>query len=306
MLAHRPDPFWTDNDVCFFFLSPLHSFCTLQGNTAKSLSTQSYNSEIVTLLQDYEESLRDEGYCSVQDLSNACREELLDEVKLLLSFPKAKIDINYQNPRKELEAPIHIAVAKDNLDIVRYLAEKGANLSIQTASGVTPFMTASATGKESIVMVFISFLVDPFVADRHGNTALKRAKQAGKSFLASLLVEYEEAFEELRSVPDLQERRFVAKIWSELMHAYLSKSFIKRKATTKPDVAKAIRKANEEEGRARFASEEAIRLSVLGSSPDEEDGGEESKGVDVVLVQEEEERRLAPAPLVACLAKVGD
>jgi ankyrin repeat protein len=81
------------------------------------------------------------------------------------------------------------AIKKKNIDIVKYLLNKGANVNAKSnEEGFTPLMTATVLGSAEIVKLLLATKhIDINAKDKDGLTAMMYAKKTGYFEIASLL-----------------------------------------------------------------------------------------------------------------------
>jgi hypothetical protein len=73
------------------------------------------------------------------------------------------------------------------LEMVKLLITKGADLNLSNDSGVTALIGASYKGHEKVVRELLSHGADKDIKDKHGNTALDLAKMHNNTSLVKLL-----------------------------------------------------------------------------------------------------------------------
>ena len=71
--------------------------------------------------------------------------------------------------------PLHLAAAKNKIDLVTLMLEKGADISILSDAGGTPLHEASVSGSKELIELLLSKGVDPSVVSKTGKTALDHA-----------------------------------------------------------------------------------------------------------------------------------
>ncbi len=85
-------------------------------------------------------------------------------------------------------APLHIAVAGNDVRLVLCLLDHGAQVNIRTQSnGRTPLMVAAAAGFEEMVQLLLSRKADPSIVDSAGKLPLERAVECHRSGVAEVL-----------------------------------------------------------------------------------------------------------------------
>src|SRR5262245_43353577 len=80
-------------------------------------------------------------------------------------------------------SPFVLAVVEQNLELVRMMAAKGANLNLRDGSGSTPLMWAAfnETGDASVVEELLRSGADPFAVNKAGETAMTWALKRGET-----------------------------------------------------------------------------------------------------------------------------
>src|SRR5262249_28108889 len=86
-------------------------------------------------------------------------------------------------------SPIVLAVARQDLETVRLMAAKGADLGARDRSGSTPLMWAAfnETGDPAVLEELLRLGADPNVANQAGETALDWALRRGETPAAAAL-----------------------------------------------------------------------------------------------------------------------
>jgi len=112
-----------------------------------------------------------------------------EKVKELLE----KIDINTQD--SDGSSPLHYAAYYGNLDLLKFLVEKGAKVDILNREGKTPLMFATLMGQTESVDILIQNKADVYIKDKNKNTLLHFAAIEGALEIAKLLMEKGVAFE---------------------------------------------------------------------------------------------------------------
>jgi len=110
----------------------------------------------------------------------AVQEGNIDIVKILIS-KGANI-----NARNESETPLHLASSEGHLNIVKLLIENGVDISVRI-NGTSPLHNASAWNHLDTVKYLISIGLSPDESDSDGNTALSFAKMYSHNGLEAYL-----------------------------------------------------------------------------------------------------------------------
>jgi Ankyrin repeats (3 copies) len=85
--------------------------------------------------------------------------------------------------------PLFLAIQRQDLMLVRLMADKGADLEARDASGSTPLMWAAfnETGDATIVEELLRHGADPMAANKSGETALNWASRRGETAAVAAL-----------------------------------------------------------------------------------------------------------------------
>ena len=86
-------------------------------------------------------------------------------------------DVNARN--QDGITPLHWAIAKGDVEIVRVLLASGADINVTDAEGITPLHWVAYKGYEVIVKVLVIAGADIKATDNNGSTVLDYAAQGG-------------------------------------------------------------------------------------------------------------------------------
>ena len=75
-------------------------------------------------------------------------------------------------------------------EIISFLLERGADITVQNSTGWTALMVAAKEGKERAVSLLLCSGADPLVKDTYGRTALDRAKIMNKHGVVKIIEKY--------------------------------------------------------------------------------------------------------------------
>jgi ankyrin repeat protein len=117
-------------------------------------------------------------------LYNAVYANNLDLVKYLIS---KKADI--KKPDANGDTPLHVAAGKGCKDIVEYLIKKGAFISCTNKKGETPLFKAASQGAVEVAAFLIEKGVRVNGTDKKGNTPLHRAAYKGQKKMVEFLLQ---------------------------------------------------------------------------------------------------------------------
>lgn len=110
----------------------------------------------------------------------------------LLTIKKlVELGVDVNPPNQEI-SPLLNALMVENMNIVRYLAENGADLDMKSEllEGRTALMQAARYEHEDLVFLFLELGADPNIQDDIGMTALHWAAAEAGPTVVELLLEY--------------------------------------------------------------------------------------------------------------------
>jgi quinoprotein dehydrogenase-associated probable ABC transporter substrate-binding protein len=126
------------------------------------------------------------GGADVNDeLHNAALAADLDRVKYLLGKKGADIDAKGDDG----EAPIHLAVANGDTEMIAFLLDRKANIDLRDTDGYTPLALAAARNKTKVIQLLVSRRADLEAQIPGGYTPLFVAIGEGKYAAAKALME---------------------------------------------------------------------------------------------------------------------
>lgn len=96
-------------------------------------------------------------------------------------------DVNKPARNAMQVAPIHSAVARQNIELCRLLLEHGADVNARQARGVTPLHSAAHNGNAALVELLLAHGADPSLPMDNGRRPADLAREAGKNELLPLL-----------------------------------------------------------------------------------------------------------------------
>jgi ankyrin repeat protein len=109
-----------------------------------------------------------------------------DTVKVLLD---SGADVNTQARNAMKVRPIHAASAAGQIEVVRLLIERGADVNARQQSGFTPLHEAALTGKLEFARLFLDHGADINAKNDDGKTSLSIATEAGREAMVRFLLE---------------------------------------------------------------------------------------------------------------------
>lgn len=138
-----------------------------QGATALHKAVNKGNKEIVVELlnQGADPTIQTNGLIDslfLAVLKN--NKEIVNEI-----LERKKSNLNIQN-RRHQDAPLHIAVEKENKEIIISLLKNNANPNIQNKNKETPLHLAAKKGNKEIVQELLQHKADPNIKNIHGKT----------------------------------------------------------------------------------------------------------------------------------------
>jgi len=164
-----------------------------KGQTALIIAAEKgYSNTVAKIAKINPSLLKDADNNGNTALMTAVRQGHEDIVKLLRENGS---DVNYIVPSREgaasaLQAALDTSNFKDeNMRIMQYLLQNGANAKSRNASGRFPLLFAVEHGRTDAVKILIEHGADVNDADQKGNFALMSAACNGYPLLVALLVE---------------------------------------------------------------------------------------------------------------------
>ena len=141
--------------------------------------------DVLKLLRDKEAQVNAKNVNGSTALHLACLNQYSNVVKILLHFD-ASPDAQ-EETFAGLQAPLHVAVAKNNYAICKLLLESGANPNLRDGLGRTPLHLAAAGGFADLVDLLKNFGADQHARDKNGHNPSYWADQAGFKEVTRLL-----------------------------------------------------------------------------------------------------------------------
>ncbi|VDK65945.1 unnamed protein product [Onchocerca ochengi] len=96
--------------------------------------------------------------------------------------------VNCRDVRGRFSTPLHLAAGYNNLEIVRFLLENGAEVNLKDKGGLIPLHNASSFGHLEIASLLIECGAEVNHPDKWGYTPLHEAAQKGRTQICSLLL----------------------------------------------------------------------------------------------------------------------
>ncbi|MBI1746828.1 MAG: ankyrin repeat domain-containing protein [Acidobacteria bacterium] len=96
-------------------------------------------------------------------------------------------DVNIPSQNAMAVAPLHSAVARQQVTIAAVLLAKGAEVNARQAGGITPLHQAVQSGQLEMVKLLLHYGADPRAQADDGRTPLAMAVDAGNLSVADLL-----------------------------------------------------------------------------------------------------------------------
>ncbi len=118
-------------------------------------------------------------------LHDAARGGDVDQVKLLLS---KGADVNLRNRMNW--TPLHTAVQNRKHEVIELLIAEGADINAKNNRGLTPLMAAVYIGQKDAVELLIAKGADVNIMGGRGENALSLANKRGKTEIADLLLKH--------------------------------------------------------------------------------------------------------------------
>lgn len=111
-----------------------------------------------------------------------------DNIHELISFVEQGANINWQDSNMEGVTALHEASRKGNIEIVRYLLQKGADIHLRNYKGFSPLHIAAYCGENEIVSSLIAAGADINAKAKDDITPLHAAASMGHLTTVELLI----------------------------------------------------------------------------------------------------------------------
>ena len=121
---------------------------------------------------------------TMTSLTKAAKDGDINKLNALISSD----NINERDPKWGW-TPLHYAAYYNQIDAVKFLIEKGANVHIADEQGDTPLLLAAMVDNKDTINVLVDSGADINIPNRNGSTPLIVAIQAGQIEIARMLIE---------------------------------------------------------------------------------------------------------------------
>lgn len=111
-----------------------------------------------------------------------------DNIYELMNLIEQGANINFQDSRIDGVTALHEASRKGNIEMVRYLLQKGSNIHLQNYNGFSALHVAAYSGENEIVQVLIAAGADVKAQAKDNVTPLHAAASMGHADTVELLV----------------------------------------------------------------------------------------------------------------------
>jgi ankyrin repeat protein len=125
------------------------------------------------------------GAAAAQDIFQATRSGDLEKVKSLVAADPGAVNARDANGR----TPLHWACRGGKLEMLDYLAEKGADVNARDRNGTAPLHWAAVSGSAPFVRLLLERRAEPSAADASGDTPLNLAAGRGLMEAGGLLLD---------------------------------------------------------------------------------------------------------------------
>lgn len=178
-----------------------------QGDTALTVGVNMSNIEIVRLLLDNGADIDAVG--AIGNVFLHARHRPLELVKLLV---ERGADISKPVQGLSGSTRLHVAVAHNQEDVVRFLLANGADANVQDCGSLTPLHAASSSKNTTIIELLLGHGADADLKDDQGKTTLQRAAGVGNEAVVRLLLAHQGLESESEKL--LRETRFHSALYS--------------------------------------------------------------------------------------------
>ncbi len=111
-----------------------------------------------------------------------------DNIYELMNLIEQGSNINWQDSRMEGVTALHEASRKGNIEIVRYLLQKGADIHLKNYNGLSPLHIAAYCGENEIVRTLIAAGADVNAKAKDNITPLHTAASMGHADIVEFLI----------------------------------------------------------------------------------------------------------------------
>ena len=121
---------------------------------------------------------------------NAVRMGQISAIRALVS---GGVNVQFQDPQTG-ESALHIAVAKNDLDVLAFLVESGVNGALKNAKGATPLLLAVEKNQQRVIKALIAKVENSglHVVNEAGETSVNVALRVAQLNVARFLVDHGE------------------------------------------------------------------------------------------------------------------
>ncbi|TPP66477.1 Poly (ADP-ribose) polymerase [Fasciola gigantica] len=137
----------------------------------------------IDLVKDAESDVYDLLRGDTAVLEAAKRGDLLKLQRLITSA-----NINCRDTQGRNSAPLHLAAGYNNVEVVQFLLETGADVNAKDKGGLIPLHNASSYGHVDVAALLIRYGTSVNSVDKWGYTPLHEAAQKGRTQLCALLL----------------------------------------------------------------------------------------------------------------------
>jgi len=111
-----------------------------------------------------------------------------DNIYELMNLMEQGANINWQDSRMEGVSALHEASRNGNIEIVRYLLQKGSDIQLKNYNGLSPLHVAAYCGENEIVRALIAVGADVNAKAKDNITPLHTAASMGHADTVELLI----------------------------------------------------------------------------------------------------------------------
>lgn len=172
------------SDDYIFPVVSLELFPEFKEEKSKIDEKGSHKAEIAKILLEAGAEVDTRSHEGVTALHNACLKGYFDVVKVLFEYNAKML------PDNSGTLPIHLSAYTDNLDILKMLISKGADVNAKANDGWTPVHSATHEVQNEFLEYLLKHGADVDAKDEHGKTALHIAAENNYIDFVELLLKY--------------------------------------------------------------------------------------------------------------------